>query len=60
MGICHFAILNKGIEYGCTLLIVSGNVPALLGMPDCEWIKIVTLNCQTADDQHKMNKLMNK
>ena len=29
------------------------NGPELLGMPDCEWLMLVTVNCPTTDDKHK-------
>ena len=53
MGICNIAIINKGIKYGNSLFVVSANGPALLGMPDCEQLNLLTVNCQTADDLHR-------
>ena len=42
MGICHIAIIKKGIEYGCISFVVSGNGPVLLEMPDSVWKKLLT------------------
>ena len=35
MGVCNVTTVNKGIEYQCSLFVVPGNTPALLGMSDC-------------------------
>ena len=53
MIICHITIINKGIEYGCSFFVVPGNGPALLGMLDFELLKLLTVNCQTTDGQHR-------
>ena len=45
MGICHIAIFSKGIEYGCTFFVVSGNGPAVLGIPDCKQHNLLNVNC---------------
>ena len=35
------------------------NGPALLGMPHCEWLMLLTVNCQTTDDPCRKLKTKN-
>ena len=53
MGISHTAIIHKGIGYRCSFFVLLGYEPALLGMPECEWLKLLTVNCKTADDPYR-------
>ena len=57
MGMCCIAIFNKGIEYRCMIFVEAGNGPALLGMPDCEQLKLLNVNCQAIDDQHRKQQI---
>ena len=52
MSICHITIINKGIEYRYSLVVVLGNGATSLGMPGCEWLNILAVNCQKTDDSH--------
>ena len=56
MDICYVAVVNKSIKYRCSFIVVPGNRPALLGMPNCDWVKLLTMNCQTADDTQNNDK----
>ena len=47
MDICHIATMIKGTEYQCNFFVVPGNGQALLRMPDCEQLKLLTANCLT-------------
>ena len=60
MDICHITVLNKCFEYQCSFFVVPGNRPALLGMPGCEWLKLLTVNFQTQMTNTKSDKLMKK
>ena len=53
MGICYIAVVNNCIEYGCSSFVVPGNGPALLEMSDCEWLELVAVSCQAADNQYR-------
>ena len=44
--------INKGFEYQWNFFAVSGNGPTLLGMPDCECLKLLSINCQVTNDLH--------
>ena len=46
LGMCKVTISNEGIEYQYNFFVVPGNEPALLGMPDCEWLQLLSINCQ--------------
>ena len=35
----------------------SGNEPELLGMPDCEWVQLLHINCQITNNAHKRRKI---
>ena len=41
--VCCNTMINKGIEYGCIFFVVPGNELALLGMPYCEWLMLLTV-----------------
>ena len=50
MCICHIDIIYKGIDYGCHFFAVPRKGLAILGMPECEQLKLLTMNCQSTDD----------
>ena len=54
----HVTLNNKVIEYQCDFFVVPGNGPALLGMSDCEWLQLLTVNCQTIDGSHKGHQII--
>ena len=47
IGICRVAFINK-----VTFYILPGNRSALLGMPDCEYLQLLSINHQMANDMH--------
>ena len=49
--------INKSIKYQCHFFVVPQNGPALLGMPDCERLQLLSINCQTINDQQKGRKI---
>ena len=53
MGIYEIAVINKGIAYQCNFFVVPGNAPALLGMPNYEWLQLLSVNCETTNNQQK-------
>ena len=57
MGICRVTLFNKGIAYQCNFFIIHGNVLALLGMPDCEWLQMLSINCQKTNNQCKRRQV---
>ena len=60
MDICRGIIINEDIEYQCNFFVVPGIGLALLGMPECEWLQLLRINCQATNDQCKEDKLTNK
>ena len=57
MGICRVALINKSIRYQCNLSVELGNGPKLLGMPDYESMQLMSIDCQTTNDQHKRGQI---
>ena len=53
MCIFPITLINKGIGYQHNFFAVPGSGPVLLGMPDCEQLKLLTVNYQMTSDQHK-------
>ena len=51
MGVGIITMTNKGIAYWCHFCVVPGNWPALLGIPDCERLQLLSINLQTTNDQ---------
>ena len=49
MGVCKVTIINKGIKYQSIFFLVSGNRLALFGMPDCERLQLLSINCQAVN-----------
>ena len=45
IGICRLTLIDKDIEYQYSFFVVPGNGPALLGMPDCEGLQLLSINC---------------
>ena len=41
-----------GTEYLCIFFVVPGNGPALLGMIDCKQLHLLSIHCQTINNQH--------
>ena len=37
----------------CNFFVVPSNRSAIIEIPDCEWLKLLIVNCQTIDGQHK-------
>ena len=58
IGICIVTIINKGIEYWCNFFVVPGIGPALLGMPCCGWIQLVSSYYQTTNEQCKKRQII--
>ena len=58
MGVCRVAIITKGIMFQCSFFVVPGNRPELLGMPDCERLQLLSINCNTMNDEQ--NKKRNR
>ena len=58
MGICQIAIIKKDIKYWHNILVEPENGLALLGMPQCEGLQLLTVNCDTSNQQ-KDEKVMN-
>ena len=46
-------IINKDIKYQCSVFIVPGNGPVLIGMPDCWQLQLLSINIQTTSDYCK-------
>ena len=55
IGICHIAVIYKN-EYWWNFFVGWGNGLVLLGMPDCKWLKLLNVNCQTRCWTHTKNK----
>ena len=51
--LCRVTIINKVTGNQCSFFVVHGNGPALLGMQDCERLQLLSINCQTTNDQQK-------
>ena len=49
MDACKITIIKKGIKFQCNFFVVMGNWPALLGMPDCERLQLLGINCNTTN-----------
>ena len=54
MGVCKVNIINKDIRYSSSFFVVPGNRPALLGMPDCERLQLLSIKCQTMSNTSKL------
>ena len=53
MGLCIVVIINKGIEYQCNFFVGPWHGPALLGMPDCERLQMLSTNCWSTNGQQE-------
>ena len=53
MGVCRVTIINKGIEFQCSVSLVLGNGLVLLGMPNCQRLQQLSINCHTMNDEQK-------
>ena len=53
----HMEGHNTGIKYCCNFFVVPGNGSALLGLPDCDWLQLLSIKCQTTNDQHKRGQI---
>ena len=53
-GVWKVAVINKDNEFCCSFCIVSGNVPASLGMPDCRRLQLLGIKGSTMDDKQKV------
>ena len=60
ISICRVTIINKGIQFQCIFFAVPGNGPAFLGMPDCENLQLLGINCQMTTNLHKRRQIMSK
>ena len=59
LGTCRVKLMHKNVEMLCSFFPVPGNSPSLIGMPDCERLQLLIVNCNTIDLSHRMDKEMN-
>ena len=57
---CRVTIINKSMEYQCNFCVVPGNGTALLGIPDCECLQLLNINCQATNNPHKRGLINEK
>ena len=60
MGVCNVSTINKDIKYWCSSLEMSGNGPALLEMLHCVRLQLLSMNCQTTNDEQKGKQTSNQ
>ena len=53
MGVYGITIINKGPVFQCSFFVVQGNYLALLGIPDCDILQLLSINCHTLNDEQK-------
>ena len=58
IGIFKIIINQKGIKSQCSFFIVSLNGPALLGMPDCERLQLLSMNYDTIESDHNSGAVL--
>ena len=57
MGVCEVTRINKVIKYQFSFFVVAGNGPALLGMPDCERLQQLSINCETMNNEKRKRQV---
>ena len=60
MGVCKITIIYKGIKFLCSFFVGPGIGPALLGMKKCVGLQLLSINCNTMDDEQKGDKYILK
>ena len=53
MGVCRVTIIKKGTKYCCSYHVVPGSGLALLGIPVCERLQLLSINCQTTNSEER-------
>ena len=46
-------ITNRHMQSHDNFFVVPENGPVLQGMPDCECLQVLSIHCQTTNDQHQ-------
>ena len=57
IGIWRVTIINKSIKFQCIFSVMPGNGPALLGMPECERLQLLSINCSPRNDKQKERQI---
>ena len=60
MCIYRIVLINKGIEDQCTFCIAPENGPAVLRMPGCEQLQLMSMSCQMTNDLDNRAEIRNQ
>ena len=57
LGMCTVKLMHKDKSANCRFLVVPGDGPALLWMPDIQLLNILRITCEVIGDLHKSRKI---
>ena len=57
IGMCQVTLRDKDIKFQCSFFVVCRNGPALSGMPDCEKLQLLSVNCKAVEADHNWRKV---